>query len=86
MKALRMLFVTLMLMAVMIVPAAGASVSPGLQDTVSQRATTYVYVAKTGKKYHRKSCRYVKKSRTKLKLSTAKKRGYKACKVCKPPK
>jgi hypothetical protein len=48
--------------------------------------TVYVYITKTGKKYHRSGCRYLKKSRKKVKLSWAKSHGYKPCKVCKPPK
>jgi competence protein ComEC len=45
-----------------------------------------VYITKTGEKYHRSGCRYLKKSKIAIKLSKAKKRGYKPCKVCKPPK
>ena len=39
-----------------------------------------------GKKYHKKSCRTLKKTKNKkkMKLSKAKKAGYKRCKVCKP--
>ena len=44
-----------------------------------------VYVTRTGKKYHRGSCRYLKKSKIKITLSEAKKR-YQPCKVCKPPR
>ena len=48
--------------------------------------TTYVYVTKTGLKYHRAGCRYLKYSRRRVTLKWAKAHGYKACKVCKPPK
>jgi hypothetical protein len=48
--------------------------------------TTYVYITKTGKKYHRAGCRYLKKSKKKVTLKWAKSHGYTACKVCKPPK
>jgi|GEM_PF-2895571 len=47
--------------------------------------TTYVYIADTGTKYHRSSCRFVKKSKHRKTLSWAKSHGYKACKVCNPP-
>lgn len=43
-----------------------------------------VYVVETGKKYHQKNCR-LKKGSKGMKLSLAKKKGYTACKVCKPP-
>lgn len=45
-----------------------------------------VYITKTGKKYHRGNCRYLKKSKIKISLKDACKRGYTPCKVCKPPK
>ena len=46
--------------------------------------TVYV-TSKGGKKYHRKNCR-LKHGSTGIKLSLAKRRGYVACLVCKPPK
>ncbi|TYP99009.1 hypothetical protein C7447_102327 [Tenacibaculum adriaticum] len=43
-----------------------------------------VFTTKTGEKYHKKSCRYLKYSKKEIKLKEAKKRGCIACKVCKP--
>lgn len=43
-----------------------------------------VYVTKTGKKYHKSSCHYLKRSKIKTSKSKAQKQGYTACKVCKP--
>lgn len=48
--------------------------------------STKVYIARTGTKYHRYTCRYVKKSRIKKTLAWVKAHHYGACKVCKPPK
>jgi hypothetical protein len=45
----------------------------------------YAYITKTGKKYHNGNCRHLKKSKIKITLEEAKKRGYTPCKVCKPP-
>jgi hypothetical protein len=59
----------------------GSTVTP-VGETAAINLT--VYVTKTGKKYHRGSCRYLKKSKIAIELSEAKKR-YGACKVCKPP-
>ena len=42
-----------------------------------------VYVTEAGKSYHKKNCK-LKTGSTGMKLSAAKKKGYKACKVCKP--
>ena len=50
-------------------------------------AQTYgqtVYVTKTGTKYHKASCKYLKYSSISLQLSEAKKKDYTACSVCKP--
>lgn len=47
-----------------------------------KKSTTYVYVTKTGSKYHRSGCRYLKYSRRKVSLSSAKAFGYTACSVC----
>jgi endonuclease YncB( thermonuclease family) len=44
-----------------------------------------VYLAKSGIKYHNKSCRSVKKGATAIKLKEARAKGYLPCKVCKPP-
>lgn len=42
------------------------------------------YTTKTGKKYHKNSCHYLKYSKKEIKLDSAKALGYIACKVCKP--
>ena len=47
--------------------------------------TTTVYVTKTGEKYHRETCRSLRKSRIEITVAEAKRRGFTACKVCKPP-
>ena len=43
-----------------------------------------VYVTKTGSKFHKSSCRYLKSSKITISLSDAKEKGYTACSVCKP--
>ncbi len=43
-----------------------------------------VYVTKTGSKYHKNSCKYLKDSKIETTKSTAKRDGYTACSVCKP--
>ena len=45
-----------------------------------------VYITKTGKKYHKGSCSSLRYSKIKIRLSEAKRKGYKACLKCKPPK
>ncbi|MFT5213127.1 MAG: hypothetical protein ACI9WV_000843 [Patiriisocius sp.] len=47
-------------------------------------AQTEVYVTKTGKKYHKENCRYLKVSKNKTIIKKAKAKGYLACKVCVP--
>lgn len=41
-----------------------------------------VYITKTGSKYHRAGCRYLRKSQIEISLSEAKNEGYTACSVC----
>ena len=43
-----------------------------------------VYTTKTGEKYHKSSCHYLKYSKKEIKIDKAKALGYKACKICKP--
>ena len=69
------------------------AISPGLEAfathedpaLVAADPQTVVYVTKTGEKYHRETCRYLSKSKIKTTLGEAKREGYTACKVCKPP-
>ena len=44
-----------------------------------------VYITKTGKKYHKGSCRYLRSSKISISLEDAKAKGYTPCSVCKPP-
>lgn len=44
-----------------------------------------VYITKTGEKYHREDCSYLKNGVEKISLSEAKERGYEPCKKCEPP-
>ena len=45
-----------------------------------------IYITKTGKKYHKTGCRYLKYSKKELTLERALTHGYQACSICKPPK
>lgn len=47
-------------------------------------AQTTVFTTKTGQKYHKEDCRYLRKSKSKTTIKIAKVKGYKACKVCVP--
>lgn len=44
-----------------------------------------VYVTRTGEKYHRDGCRYLRQSRIPMSLAEAVKR-FDPCSVCKPPR
>lgn len=50
----------------------------------SKKKETTVYITDTGEKYHRGSCRYLRKSKHSISLSEAKSMGYTPCSVCKP--
>ena len=45
-----------------------------------------VYITRTGKKYHRDGCSYLRQSKIEISLKDAKARGYTACSRCNPPK
>ncbi len=45
-----------------------------------------VYTTKTGEKYHKSSCSYLKYSKKEITLDKAIALGYSACSVCKPTK
>lgn len=49
----------------------------------STKKESTVYVTRTGSKYHRSSCRYLRQSKISISLSEAKKY-YDPCSVCKP--
>ena len=43
-----------------------------------------VFITKTGGKYHKEVCRFLRHSKKEISLEKANKYRYKACKVCKP--
>ena len=49
------------------------------------KAEIAVYITRTGSKFHRGNCRYLRRSKIKANLLEAVERGYMACSVCKPP-
>ena len=49
----------------------------------SADTTSTVYITRTGKKYHRGSCSYLRSSKISISLTDAK-RGYSPCSVCNP--
>jgi len=44
-----------------------------------------VFITRTGECYHRAGCPYLSHSRIRISLAEAKARGYRPCKVCRPP-
>lgn len=62
-----------------------ATPSPAFAKTkYSNQQEALVYITRTGKKYHRGGCRWLKWSRFKVTRTEALERGYGACKVCRP--
>ena len=61
------------------VSSSNVAAPPAPKDPVKDT----VYITKTGKKYHRGNCRYLRKSKIAISRKKAMKR-YKPCKVCKP--
>ncbi len=61
-----------------------SSKNSSVKSETSKNLTSTVYVTKTGEKYHRSNCKSLAKSKIKINLSDAKKKGYNPCKICKP--
>ncbi len=51
-------------------------------NEVVQSKESIVYITRTGAKYHRDYCGYLRKSKIKTSLNDAAKRGYTACSKC----
>ena len=67
------------------VPPVVAPVIKSQKKISSSDDDVTVYVTQTGKKYHRGSCSYLKKSKRPMKLQDAKAAGYTPCSKCGPP-
>jgi cbb3-type cytochrome oxidase cytochrome c subunit len=65
------------------IPPSLAAQSPAPSQKQDPKSIT-VYVTRTGEKYHRDGCRYLRQSRIPMSLAEAAKR-YGPCSVCKPP-
>lgn len=55
------------------------------KEKKDQSENITVYITRTGRKYHRAGCRYLRKSKIPISLKDAIKRGYTPCSVCNPP-
>lgn len=72
-------------------PAKSAAASPSVKLSPSPSAgpsggDVAVYVTRTGSKYHKSGCQYLRQSKIATTLSEAKADGYTACSRCGPPK
>lgn len=75
-------FISLLLLSLLSLTTCLAAQQPKSQPEPKPQEVT-VYVTRTGAKYHREGCRYLK-SKIPMSLKEAKQR-YTPCKVCKPP-
>jgi hypothetical protein len=55
------------------------------QGAAQEPEEVTVYVTRTGAKYHRAGCQYLRRSMIPVSLSEAKAEGYEPCSVCHPP-
>ena len=79
------------LVVIAVVLMAGCSSEPDKTSPAGKSATEQldtnaetVYITKTGSKYHRGNCGYLKKSKTAILKSKAIERGFEGCSRCKP--
>ena len=54
------------------------------QGRATQEGSDFVYITRTGTKFYRAGCRYLRYSAILIKRSEAIARGYAPCKVCRP--
>ena len=83
MRRLLTFILALFMLAGAAVPVVAQAPAPKSQPQTKEQT---VYITKTGKKYHRPTCRYLSRSKISTSLKDAKANGYSACSVCKPPK
>jgi micrococcal nuclease len=62
-----------------------SSALPIVSPNISAEKDVIVYITTAGRKYHRSSCSFLRKSSIPIKLSEAKSRGYTPCSRCNPP-
>lgn len=55
------------------------------EQSAEEQEEIIVYITDTGTKYHRGSCRHLKKSKIETTLEKAKSNGYEPCGTCNPP-
>ncbi|GAB6390929.1 MAG: hypothetical protein MdMp014T_0302 [Treponematales bacterium] len=60
-------------------------VEAGAKQAPAKAAPVVVYITRTGKKYHRENCRYLRQSKIETTLEEAR-RSYEPCSVCNPPR
>lgn len=58
--------------------------APTPEPEPAPKSSTTVYITKTGSKYHRGSCSYLKKSKIEISLDSAIAQGYEPCSRCNP--
>ena len=59
--------------------------TPKNEAPANDKQNETVYITRTGKKYHRGGCRYLRRSKYSISLKDAKAEGYTPCSVCHPP-
>lgn len=57
----------------------------GASEVRPSKQETTLFITRTGRKYHRQGCRYLRKSAIPISLKDARAAGYTPCSVCGPP-
>lgn len=70
------------LIAALAAPLAPASAAPRQPVSPSQKKECTVYITRTGKRYHREGCRYLRGGAVAMTREEALKRGLSPCHVC----
>jgi hypothetical protein len=83
MRRIALLFTAVLLLATAPLSIVAQQSEPQPQQQRQTKEQT-VYITKTGKKYHRDGCQYLRSSRIPIALKDAK-ANYTACRICRPP-
>jgi hypothetical protein len=81
---MRRLLTLILIVVALVAGGTGVHAQAPVPAPQTQPKEQTVYVTKTGKKYHRDGCRYLRSSRIPVVLKDAKANGYTPCSVCRP--
>ena len=78
----RLVLLAALLCAGLLLPVSGGRLAPAAQTFTAETKDCVVYVTRTGDRYHRYGCRYLRRSKIATTRERAIASGYTPCRVC----